>query len=97
MEDPSQYDFGNTNMISSTSHKSRFAQHLLKEGHPLDTMENIMEVIHFAKKGRMMDALEKFHIYGATRKGIQTNDRLTVQQNPIFEAILRNNKHFRGQ
>ena len=79
------------------SHKSRFAQHLLKEGHPLDTMENIMEVIHFAKKCRMMDALEKFHIYDATRKGIQINDRLTVQQNPIFEAILQNNKRFRDR
>ena len=70
------------------SHKAKFAQHLLENGHELDTMENTMEVIHFAKKGRMMDALEKFHIYYATRKGIQINDRLTVQQNPIFEAKL---------
>jgi hypothetical protein len=79
------------------SQKYRFAQHLFEEGHPLGTMENTMEVIHFAKKGRMMDALEKFYIYDATRKGIQINDRRTVQQNPIFEAILRNNKRFRDQ
>ena len=79
------------------SQKSRFAQHLLEEGYPLDTMANTMDVTHFAKKGRMMDTLEKFHIYDATRKGIQINDRLTVQQNPIFEAILRNNKRFRDQ
>ena len=79
------------------SHKSRFAQHLLEEGHPVDTMENIMEVIQFVKKGRMMDALEKFHIYDATRKGVQINDRLTVQHNPIFDAILRNHQRSRDQ
>ena len=78
-------------------HKSRFAQHLLEEGHPLDTMENIMEVIRFANKGRMMDALKKFYIYDATRKGIQINDRLTVQHNPIFEAILRKQQRSRNQ
>ena len=58
-----------------------------------DTMENVMEVIRFANKGRMMDAIEKFYIYDATRKGTQINDRLTVQRNPIFEAILKHQQH----
>ena len=74
-------------------HKSRFAQHLLEECHSFDTMENTMEVIQFARKGRMMDALEKFHIYDITRKDIQINDRLKIQRNPIFDAVLRNHQH----
>ena len=78
-------------------HKSRFAQHLLEEGHSFDTMENIMEITQFARKGRMMDALEKFYIYDITRKGIQINDRLTIQRNPIFDAVLRNRQHTEDQ
>jgi hypothetical protein len=74
-------------------HKSKFAQHLLEEHHPFDTMENVMEVIRFANKGRMMDTIEKFYIYDAPRKGTQINDRLTVQRNPIFEAILKHQQH----
>jgi hypothetical protein len=56
-------------------------------------MENIMEIIQFARKGRMMDALEKFHIYDITPKDVQINDRLTIQRNPIFDAVLRNRQH----
>ena len=74
-------------------YKSRFAQHLSEEGHSFDTIENIMEIIQYARKGRMMDALEKFHIYDITRKGVQINDRLTIQRNPIFDAVLRNRQH----
>ena len=79
------------------NHKSKFAQHLLEEHHSFDTMENVMEVILFANKGRMMDALEKFYIYDATLKGIQINDKLTIQRNPIFEAILRYQQRSRNQ
>ena len=52
-----------------------------------------MKIIHYARKGRMMDALEKFHIYNITRKGVQINDRLTIHCNPIFDAVLRNRQH----
>ena len=74
-------------------YKSRFAQHLLEEGHSFDTMENITEIIQYARKGRMMDAHEKFHIYDITRKGVQINDRLMILRNPIFDAVLRNRQH----
>ena len=40
-----------------------------------------------------MDALEKFHIYDITRKGVQINDRLTIHRNPIFDAVLRKRQH----
>ena len=52
-----------------------------------------MEIIQFARKGRMMDALEKFHIYYITRKVVPINDRLTIQRNPILDAVLRNRQH----
>jgi len=60
--------------------KSKFAQHLLDEGHKFGTMESIMDIIQSAKKGKMMDALERFHIYELTQRGTQINDKLTVQK-----------------
>jgi len=73
--------------------KSKFAQHLLNEGHNFGPMEDIMDVIQFAKKGKMLDTLERFYIYEATHKGIQINDKLTVQKNPIFETLVQHHTH----
>ena len=69
--------------------KSKYAQHLLDEGHSFGPMEETMHIIQFARKGRMMNVLENFHIYDTTKRGIQINDRMTVQKTPIFDTILR--------
>jgi len=50
-----------------------------------------MNVIHYERKGKMLDTLDKFYIYRETKNGNQINDRLAVQSNPIFETIV---KHF---
>jgi len=68
--------------------KSKFAQHLLDEGHDFGPMENVMDIVQYANKGRMMDTLEKFHIYELTCRGSQINDKLTIQRNPIFETVV---------
>jgi hypothetical protein len=39
--------------------KSRFAQHLIDNGHSIGRMEDIMETLHIPCKGKMMDTLEK--------------------------------------
>ena len=73
--------------------KSKFAQHVLEEGHDFGPMEDIMDIIHVANKGRLLDTLERFHIYRETQLGSQINDKLTTQSNPIFEAIIQNTAH----
>ena len=65
----------------------------LKSGHDFGPMEDIMDVIHFANKGRLLDTLERFHIYRDTQLGSQINDKLTTQTNQIFEAIIQNTPH----
>jgi len=50
-------------------------------------MEDIMEVIHVAKKGNMLDTLGSFHIYKETGAGNQINDKLTVRENAILEVV----------
>jgi hypothetical protein len=72
-------------------YKSKYSQHVIEEGHIFGTIDNIMKPLHFAQKGKMLDAWKKFYIFKETKTGNQINDRLTVQHNPIFDAVLRNN------
>ena len=51
-------------------------------------MEEVMHIIQYSRKGRMMNVLENFHIYDTIR-GVQIKDKMTVQKNPIFDIILR--------
>jgi len=74
------------------NNKSKFAQHVI-EGHAFGPINDIMNVVHIASKGRMLDTLERFYIYWETKLGTQINDKLTVQSNPIFEALNQNNPH----
>jgi len=58
-------------------------------------MNEIMEVIHIKKKGKMLNTLEKFYIYKETKLGKQINDKLTIQSNQIYEVIIQQNSHRR--
>jgi soluble P-type ATPase len=69
--------------------RSKFAQHLIDNKHAIGNMEDIMEVIHMEKKGKMLDTLEGFHIYKETKAGNQINDKLTVRENAIFETTVQ--------
>ena len=70
------------------NNKSKFAQHVLEEGHSFGPINKIMAILNIAKKGGMLDTLEKFYIFRETQHGNQINDKLTVQSNPIFEALI---------
>ena len=52
-------------------------------------MEDIMEVVHVTRKGKLMNTLECFHIYKETKADNQINDRLTAKENAIFETIIQ--------
>jgi len=69
--------------------KSKFAQHLLDNGHAIGNMKEIMKIIHVTRKGRMLNTLESFHIYKETKAENQINDKLTAKGNEIFEAALK--------
>jgi hypothetical protein len=47
-----------------------------------------MTVLHAINKGKMMDTLEKFHIYNKTKADVQINDKNTVTQNTLFDTVL---------
>jgi hypothetical protein len=71
------------------NHKSKFAQHLLENNHSIGPIDSIMEVLHTTRKGKLMDTLERFHIYNVTHENIQINDKNTPKPNIIFDTIIR--------
>jgi hypothetical protein len=73
--------------------KSKFATHLLDNGHSIDPINNVMETLHITDKGRMMDTLERFYIFRETKMNNQINDKLTVKPNIIFETIVQEDPH----
>ena len=57
-------------------------------------MEDIMEIVHITKKGKMMDTLG-LHIYKETKAGNQINDQLMVKENEIFETVINQDPYRR--
>jgi hypothetical protein len=55
----------------------------------MDTIENIMNIVHITRKGKTMNTIENFHIYKETRRNNQINDKLTVRENAIFETVIQ--------
>jgi len=47
-----------------------------------------MYVTHTTSKGKMLDTMEKFYIYKATRINNQINGKCTVKSNVIFETLI---------
>jgi hypothetical protein len=48
-----------------------------------------MKILHIAKKGQILNALERFEIYKLTKLGLQLNDIHTITYNPIYEVIRK--------
>jgi hypothetical protein len=70
------------------NNRSKFAQHLLDNKHRIGPMVNIMQIINITSNGKLMDMFEKFYIYRETEANNQINDKLTVQNNAVFKAIV---------
>ena len=71
------------------NNRSKFTQHVIEEGHNFGSMNEIMEADHIARKRRMLDTLEKFYTYRETKLGNQSNNKLTIQSNLIFEVPVQ--------
>ena len=53
----------------------------------------IMSTIHITNKGRLMDTLEKFYIFREAKLDNQTDDKLALRPNIIFETIVQKDPH----
>ena len=57
---------------------SKYAQHLIENRHSIGPIKKIMDILYVIKKGKMMDTLEKFHIYNLTKLSNQINDKIQL-------------------
>jgi hypothetical protein len=73
--------------------KSRFAWHLLENGHAISPMEEIMDTIHFTSKGWLINTMGRFYIFRETKLNNQTNVKLTVKPDIIFDTIVQLDPH----
>jgi hypothetical protein len=51
-------------------------------------MENCMNIIKIQEKGKLLNTLEKFHIYKEQKNNNSLNENGTDTYNPIFELLL---------
>jgi hypothetical protein len=62
--------------IKTNGQWSKFAQHILDKMHN-NTIERTMEILHTEGKGKMLNALESYHIYRLTKQRLRMNEALT--------------------
>jgi hypothetical protein len=48
-----------------------------------------LNILHFEKKGPLMNSLEQFHIYRISKDNLLLNDTHTDTYNPIFNLITK--------
>jgi hypothetical protein len=66
---------------------STYAQHTLNMGHTYGNIQNTIEIIQRAKKGKYMNSIERHHIYCTHKQWKQMNEVLFDLQNPIFGVL----------
>jgi hypothetical protein len=52
-------------------------------------MNTIMDTSYITTKGRMMNTIERFHIYKETLMNNQINEKYTVKHNIILDVITQ--------
>jgi hypothetical protein len=68
---------------------SQFAKHLLELNYSLGTLEQTTTILHTAKKGRLLNTIQRYYILEEAHHDNQLNDRVTVTPNIIFDTIIR--------
>jgi hypothetical protein len=50
-------------------------------------MKHIMDTLQFVNKEKLLNSLEKFHIYSATVRSNQNNKESTTESNKIYDVV----------
>ena len=71
--------------------KSNFALHVINHNHNYSSFQNSFKPLHFCKKSKLMDALEEFEIYRASKtQGDQfLNEKLPFKSNKLYYTAIR--------
>jgi hypothetical protein len=63
--------------------KSKFSEHVLKQGHEMKTIEETMSVIHLVNNHRKINTLEEVEILKAASSKDLLNDVIAGQNDPM--------------
>jgi predicted GIY-YIG superfamily endonuclease len=72
--------------------KSKYAQHILEHGHEYGPIDDIMDILRIAPKGKMPDILEKIHIYKSSIHKAIVNEQNTKDSNILSDLALNRRK-----
>ena len=74
----------------NNSNTSSFAKNLIEESHSFDPMNNIMQRVHYHRKGAHLSTTERFHIRRDLAANNHLNDPKTIFPNAIFLNLTKN-------
>ena len=69
-----------------------FSEHTHDTRYSFGPMEHIMNVLHFVKKGKLMNFLDKLYIYSQTTRNNQINEESTTGSNKIHDVVIQHEK-----
>jgi hypothetical protein len=74
--------------FQNNSHISSFAKHLNEEAHSFGPINNIMQMLHYHKKGAHLNTIERFHIHAEFTANNYLNDNQAIFPNAISDTLL---------
>jgi len=66
---------------------------MLQFSHEYGTIENTLEVLKIVQKGKLLDVIERFYIYKASKQKQIMNEQYVTDQNILFEMLLKYSKY----
>jgi len=73
----------------NNSHSSKFAHHLNEHVHSFGTINDIMQILQYRKKGPHLNTTERFYIHIEAASDNHLNDSHTSFPNRIFDTVLK--------
>jgi hypothetical protein len=76
----------------NNSHSPSFAKHLYEEAQSFGPIENLMQVLHYHRKGAHLNKFEKFYIHAEFTANNHLNDNQTIFPKAIFDVLLNTHR-----
>jgi hypothetical protein len=73
--------------IGNNNGNSGYSKLILNTEHTYGSITNTTKVLITQRKGKHLNALERYYIYKMRKDGLQKNDSCIDTHNPIFEMI----------
>jgi hypothetical protein len=73
----------------NNSNTSSFAKHLIQEAHLFGPMSNIMQIVHYHRKGAHLNTIERSHIHTEFAANNHLIDSQTIFPNAIFNILSK--------